>query len=183
MKFQLIEDEELYNHLLRQEEELITLFQAMPNLYYLPVEMAHMWLDGYQWQSLITNSVPQLKTFRCKMEKWFSVFPIANSEIDNLFQSFRTDFGIEIHQIYANMAYDMEKCVDLARSPLGKQGEILTIRVTSIEYDRLMNKTTWISYRYYTYLDPRQISFSKVILLSSYFIKRKGLKLRWCQSC
>ena len=97
-KFELIEIDDPCTNLLFKEDRLINLLQTMPNLLDLSVTMSNMLLDGYQWQYLIINYLPQLKVFQCRMEKSFARGQKISTIIDHLLQSFQTKFWIITHK-------------------------------------------------------------------------------------
>jgi hypothetical protein len=64
--------------------------QNIPNLCYLDINIFSALIDGHQWEQIIRNYLPKLKTFRLKMKK--KLFGEQNLEegIDELMNSFRT---------------------------------------------------------------------------------------------
>jgi hypothetical protein len=107
VKFKFIGSKrEPYHDQLIKEDALINLLKSMPKLYYLSVETSCMWLDGYQWEYLITNYMPKLEIFKCKMERSLDVWEKEKNEINNLLRSFQTRFWITTHKWFIRCHWD-----------------------------------------------------------------------------
>ena len=75
-------------------------FPNMPNLHHLDV---HIWsglLTGGQWEYIIQNYLPQLKTFCLRMEKTLFFERNIEQKADELFISFQTSFWIDQYKWY-----------------------------------------------------------------------------------
>ncbi len=76
-----------------EENILIKFFENTPNLNHLIIDICSSTneiLNGYQWENIIRNYLPNLKLFQFRME-----FQYKN--INNLLNSFKTSFWIEEH--------------------------------------------------------------------------------------
>ncbi|CAF2746998.1 unnamed protein product [Rotaria sp. Silwood2] len=68
--------------------------KSMPNLCHLEINLRRNLIDGHQWEHIIRNYLPILKTFRLKM-RWFPRDQkIIQKEAEKLFDSFRSSFWI-----------------------------------------------------------------------------------------
>jgi hypothetical protein len=76
------------------------LLQYMTNLTHLTIELAHVVLDGFQWETIIENYLPNLKIFHFKMEYSLRENNEKEKEIELLLNSFRSQFWINKHQWY-----------------------------------------------------------------------------------
>ncbi|CAF0943072.1 unnamed protein product [Adineta steineri] len=80
---------------------MINLFQLLPNISHLKVEIFFIELDGNEWEQIIVNYLPQLKVFQMKMYTYLclSTGNQRNEEkIDQYLATYRTPFWIEHHQ-------------------------------------------------------------------------------------
>ncbi|CAF3310963.1 unnamed protein product [Rotaria sp. Silwood2] len=73
-------------------------FQGMPNLCHLSIDIQSDLIDGYQWEQIIRNYLPKLKTFRLKMKQKCFQQENIHKRADQLIDSFRTSFWIDEHQ-------------------------------------------------------------------------------------
>lgn len=78
---------------------LTKIFQSMPNLKYLIIYTRRIVINGYEWEQIIEDNLSNLKTFQFLME-----FNSFSRDIDELFQSFQTQFWFEKHQ-WSNIEY------------------------------------------------------------------------------
>jgi hypothetical protein len=71
----------------------------MPNLRHLYIKIKYSELiDGHQWEQIIRNYLPKLKTFRLKMSKTLFLEQNIQERVDRLVDSFRSSFWIDEHQ-------------------------------------------------------------------------------------
>ncbi|CAF0784776.1 unnamed protein product [Adineta steineri] len=80
---------------------MINLFQSLPNVNQLKVEIFSIKLDGNQWEQIIVNYLPQLKIFQMKMNT--DLCPSTDNQrneekIDQFLATYRTPFWIEHDQ-------------------------------------------------------------------------------------
>ena len=78
--------------------ELKIFLEKLPNLCHLTIESSKMFMDGYQWENVITNCLPNLKTFRCKMGIDVHTSDNIEARMYALKSSFKSHFWIEDHQ-------------------------------------------------------------------------------------
>jgi hypothetical protein len=70
----------------------------MPNLIDLTIELAYIVIDGYQWEVIISNHLPNLKKFQMKMEFYLRDNDNKEAEINQLLNSFDNQFWIDQHR-------------------------------------------------------------------------------------
>lgn len=90
-------------------ESIRYLLSTMPNLTLLKINMPSSYINGYQWEDLISHHLFHLKTFHLKM----STFTISNNtrdeEINKILRSFQNSFWLEEHQWYIQCYYSTLK--------------------------------------------------------------------------
>ncbi len=80
------------------KQRLIILFQNMPNLSNLKLEIFEINWNGYDWENLLTNHLPNIKLFQFKMNfKFLRDIKIEN-QINELLDSFQTPFWLDKHR-------------------------------------------------------------------------------------
>jgi len=84
-------------HYTENEQSLITLFQSMLNLSELTLQIYSYW-NGYDWERILTNHLPNIKIFRFKMEFTFSCHIDIETQVNELLDSFRTPFWLDKHR-------------------------------------------------------------------------------------
>ncbi|CAF1320540.1 unnamed protein product [Rotaria sp. Silwood1] len=72
--------------------------KSMPNLRHLEINLRHNLINGHQWEHIIRNYLPKLKTFRLEMRCVPRGNQIIQEQADNLFDSFRNSFWIDEKQ-------------------------------------------------------------------------------------
>jgi hypothetical protein len=72
---------------------MMNLLKTMPNLCCLTIQTQRIMFDGYQWEEIIEQYLPKLKRFRFLMQ-----FSLSQEKIDQLLQSFQTNFWISKHR-------------------------------------------------------------------------------------
>ncbi len=79
--------------------KVIVLFQNMPNLCHLQFSTWSQLVNGHQWEQIIRNHLPKLKTFRLEMEESINEDEVdIQPRADQLLNSFRSAFWIDEHQ-------------------------------------------------------------------------------------
>ncbi|CAF0838933.1 unnamed protein product [Rotaria sordida] len=74
------------------------LLQTMSNLEKLKIEMESTYIDGYQWKTIIENYLLNLIIFQFKMSTPLSNQDNKEDKIDEILNSFYSQFWIEKHQ-------------------------------------------------------------------------------------
>ncbi|CAF4467528.1 unnamed protein product, partial [Rotaria sp. Silwood2] len=74
------------------------LFQIMPNLHHVTLNITSFHLDGYEWEKILMNYLPKIKIFKLKMNLNYPNFYRKENEINQFLDSFRTYFWIEKHR-------------------------------------------------------------------------------------
>jgi len=103
---------------------MINVLQLLPNISHLKVEILFIKLDGYRWEQIIVNYLPQLKVLQFKMDISLdrSIDDQNNEEkVEQYLATYRTPFWIEHHQWFI-------------RCHWGVQWKYLAIRVYSLPY-------------------------------------------------
>jgi hypothetical protein len=81
-------------------DRLTNILRTVPNLSKLTIEIEGTYVNGHQWQNIITDSLPKLKIFQFLMK--FPADRGINSdyafEVSSLLDSYRTPFWIKKHQ-------------------------------------------------------------------------------------
>ncbi len=80
------------------KQRLIILFQNMPNLSNLKLEVFKINWNGYDWENLLTNHLPNIKLFQFKMNFKFLRDIKIEHQINELLDSFRTPFWLDKHR-------------------------------------------------------------------------------------
>ncbi|CAF3781081.1 unnamed protein product [Adineta steineri] len=87
---------------------LTNLLKSAPNLYRLVVETDEINMNGYDWEELIINHLPRLKYFHLQMIFRLNDNDTKEQRVDNLLNSFRTQFWLVKHQWYIRC--DWNRC-------------------------------------------------------------------------
>ena len=74
------------------------IYQSMPNLHHLNVQILNGLINGNQWEHSIRTYLLKLKIFRLKMEKILFSNQNSQQETDALYKSFLTPFWINEHK-------------------------------------------------------------------------------------
>lgn len=82
----------------RSPKALLAILRKVPSLTNLTVETMQIDMSGQQWQNLLGQYLPVLKTFNLKMK--YQLIDVDNIEekIDEILKSYRTSFWIDQHQ-------------------------------------------------------------------------------------
>jgi len=79
-------------------ETIISIFQQMNNIRYLILNTSQLLLNGNEWKDILINYLPNLKDFRLKMNFQFPSCDNIEDNVDELLDTFQTDFWIRKHQ-------------------------------------------------------------------------------------
>ncbi|CAF0925038.1 unnamed protein product [Rotaria sp. Silwood1] len=77
---------------------MINLFQIMFNLRSLTLSTSYLLLNGNEWKKILIQFLPNLKIFQLKMDFHFSQSNNVVDKIDQLLNTFQTNFWIQQHQ-------------------------------------------------------------------------------------
>jgi hypothetical protein len=77
---------------------MINLFQNLPNLCYLTLKTSDLYLNGNEWEKIFVDYLPNIKKFRLRMNFQFSDDYNKDEQIEQLLETFQTDFWIKQHQ-------------------------------------------------------------------------------------
>ncbi|CAF1402090.1 unnamed protein product [Adineta steineri] len=87
--------------------EIISFLQNTPNLHRLNILIGGSYfIDGYQWEDLIRNYLPKLRTFHLSMSDLSRIRLMTEEQIDELMNSFRTSFWIDEHRWFIQCIND-----------------------------------------------------------------------------
>ena len=79
---------------------LKNLFAQMPNLQSLTYNRSALPLRGHEWEEIFNRYLPNIEQFRLRMNCTFPPTDDLEDKIDQLLQTFRTDFWLKKHQWY-----------------------------------------------------------------------------------
>ena len=99
------------------ENILIRFLRRTPNLSQLLLDISSSTIDeridgifnGYQWETIIRNSLPHLRIFRFRMEFQLLRVNDVNQQIDDLFKSFQTSYWLEEHQWFVGCHWNSRR--------------------------------------------------------------------------
>ncbi|CAF1304983.1 unnamed protein product [Adineta steineri] len=74
------------------------IFQQMCNLHTLTINTSYLLSDGSEWENILVDYLPKLKYFRLKMSFQLPESNNLDITVDELLNTFRTDFWIKKHQ-------------------------------------------------------------------------------------
>jgi hypothetical protein len=74
------------------------LLQTMSNLQELKINMPSTYIDGYEWETIIKNNLSHLIVFQFKMTISLSNQKNQEEKIDEILNSFRSEFWIKKHR-------------------------------------------------------------------------------------
>jgi hypothetical protein len=77
---------------------VITFLQNIPNLRHLDIDLWCELINGHQWEQIIENYLPKLKTFALKMRNKLSDNENIHEKVDRLINSFRSSFWMVKHK-------------------------------------------------------------------------------------
>ena len=77
---------------------LKTLFAQMPNLHSLTYSRSTLALRGNEWEEIFTRYLPNIRQFRLRINCTFVPSDDPEEKIDQLLQTFQTDFWLKKHQ-------------------------------------------------------------------------------------
>ena len=76
----------------------IMIIQNMPNLRYLTIKSTNICLNGHGWETILTDNLPNIVSFRLKMEFTFPYQCDIQQQINQLLDTFQTPFWLEKHR-------------------------------------------------------------------------------------
>ena len=82
------------------------LFQNMPNLRYLTLKTSDIYLNGYDWEQIIVDYIPKIKLFQLIMNFHFPHCNDKEKQVDDLLNTFRTYFWLELHQWFVQCDWE-----------------------------------------------------------------------------
>ncbi|CAF4129935.1 unnamed protein product, partial [Adineta steineri] len=88
------------------KESMELLFQVIPNLCYLTIQLDNTYLDGHAWEQILIKYLKNIKRFRLKMTIGLGSHKDIAEQIDELLDSFRTAFWIEQHRWFVRCDWD-----------------------------------------------------------------------------
>ncbi|CAF1138901.1 unnamed protein product [Rotaria magnacalcarata] len=95
------------------ENMLEHVLENLPNLYQLKCDL-NVYINGYQWESIIKKSLPKLKIFQVKMRFTPSNNQNIDEKLNEIIDSYRTNFWINEHQWYIRCHwYTLDEKIDL----------------------------------------------------------------------
>ena len=75
--------------------EIDIIFQSMPNLHHLTINIYFKLIDGHKWKQIIVDYLPRLRTFCLRMNEFFYFEQNIEEKVDEIINSFRTPFWID----------------------------------------------------------------------------------------
>ncbi|CAF1347855.1 unnamed protein product [Rotaria sordida] len=78
--------------------KMMYLLQNIPNLRCLKIRLSYHFINGYQWEQIIKNYLPKLKTFLFDMYDVTANNQNIEEQANELMNSFRSSFWIDEHQ-------------------------------------------------------------------------------------
>ncbi|CAF1394779.1 unnamed protein product [Adineta ricciae] len=91
---------------------LTNLLQHMPNLCSLTLKTSDIKLNGYQFEEIFRKYLTKLKVFRLKMNFHFDESTDKNRQIDELLDTYRTEFWLEQHRWFVQCDWDPHDVFD-----------------------------------------------------------------------
>lgn len=82
------------------------LLSTMPNLIFLKINILPSYINGYQWEDLLSHHLIHLKSFHLKMST-FITSNTRDEQINDILRSFSSSFWLEEHQWYIQCYYSM----------------------------------------------------------------------------
>lgn len=83
----------------------LMILQYMPNLHSLTIKSTNICLNGYEWETIIHDYLPNLKRFQFKMEFLFPNQNFIEQQINELIKTFQTSFWIDKYQWFIQCYY------------------------------------------------------------------------------
>jgi hypothetical protein len=77
---------------------LINLFEQIFNIRYLTLRTSYLVFNGNEWKNILINYLPNLKQFQFKMDFQLSENNNLEDQVDELLETFQTDYWIKKHQ-------------------------------------------------------------------------------------
>ena len=93
-----------------KEQSLLILFKHLPNLSHVTLEISDKYWDGYYFEKLLTDYVPNIIKFRFLMSFTNPICSNTEEQIMELLDSFRTPFWLDEHQWFVRCHYGADRC-------------------------------------------------------------------------
>ena len=90
----------------------VNIFQSTPCLRHLTIRLDRRFLNGNQWQELITQYLPNLETLRFTAIDFWRGIPGNYQEVEEQLDTFRTPFWLEKHQWYVCCDWEGDPTAD-----------------------------------------------------------------------
>ncbi|CAF2838373.1 unnamed protein product [Rotaria sp. Silwood2] len=87
----------------------MAVLRVVSNLTHLKVDAYYINCDGYRWERIIDDYLAKLKVFRLRMHIQFPGKKNNEQHVDQLVDSFRTQFWLEKHQWFIHCRHKSEK--------------------------------------------------------------------------
>jgi len=146
------------------------LLQTMSNLRELKINMPSTYIDGYQWEIIIENCLPHLIIFQFKMSISLSSQKSKEEKIDEILNSFRSQFWIIKHQWFVQCNWiltDTSSIVYVYTLPYAFQN-FLYIGNGQLKSTCLDENHNWSFNRihnlYYSYVPSQNLTLSNIQL-------------------
>lgn len=91
---------------------LLSILRKVPNVTNLTVETRQIEMNGQQWQNLLGQYLPILKTFHLKMKYQLIDVDDIEEKLDDILKSYRTSFWIKQHQWFVRCFCTTENHTD-----------------------------------------------------------------------
>ena len=94
-------------------EQLITnIFQSMPNLHHLTIDIHKIYINGRKWEEIIRNHLLKLERFRLKMNITVECNINKDQKVNEILDSFRSRFWIEERRWYVRCDWvETDTCI------------------------------------------------------------------------
>ncbi|CAF2973343.1 unnamed protein product [Rotaria socialis] len=144
---------------------MTALFQLLPSITRLKIEVYYITLDGHQWKEMIVNYLPQLKYFQFKINFNFglSINDSTNEEkVDQYLSTYRTPFWIEHRQWFIRCHWVVSRTyLDMFIYSLPYAFDCFHL---SDDVSNYHTKSTCSSDMYYCYDSVRYIGYNPLLL-------------------
>ncbi|CAF3043174.1 unnamed protein product [Rotaria sp. Silwood2] len=138
---------------------MINLFQLLPNVIHLKVEIQNLTLDGHRWEQIIVNYLPQLKILQFMMD-----FDLGQSvddqidlkKVDQYLSTYRTPFWIQ-HKWFIRCHWTkLTNNLDIQVYSLPYQFDCFPVFYRNLHYN---TQSTCPSDMHFSYDSARNISY------------------------
>jgi hypothetical protein len=146
---------------------MINILYRMSNLSSLNIQKFFLSFDGYQWQTIIRNSLPKLKIFCLNMSYDIDKTKNKENEIDQLLDTYRSSFWIEEHQWYMGClwnSFNDNRQICLYSLPFYFQNSI-----NNDSQSDYQTKSTYLSNIKYSYDHIRSLHYESALFKNTEF--------------